>query len=482
MKAKHVWLRVLIFILVLTLVPGVLPACTGAVTETKAESAAGTEAEMSAAAAETGTTAAEAAAETAAPAKELVQGIPFTGLDEERAVRDYEAFWEILEESYPMLDMLRRKGADPEALKAAYRSLLPVGASGEEYRSFYDGLITELCGPEVIGHLSALYQGFNLLDSDFQYYAYALEKWPDDPWVEMMGTLFADPHVIGFYDLRVKPRESDEEPPRIKMEGNVEFGYHPQSDYAYLHIDSFLNEDPEDSETIRGFFEECEREKIGHIIVDVRGNLGGYNDYWMRNIVAPNIKEVLEIQNIGLYNETPQNAPFLHYYASSTYEEDLAEMKKEGELPDVMIRWNLRERELPELPELVEDDVKQLKKAFQETLRVAPTEETPLFSGKFWILVDEKSYSASEYLVSFAKRTGFATVVGRESGGDGSCVVTIYNQLPESGLVLRYNVLYGLNSDGSCSEDRATRPDYETAEGQDALDLTVALIAEMNAP
>lgn len=488
MKTYRVWRKIAFLIILFSLFSGVLTACGAGTQVMETVSAEETSAEkvtLEETAAETTvaeTTTAETSSEetTPLPAKELVEGVSFNGLDEEKAIRDYEAFWEIVEDSYPMLGLLKRKGTDPEAVKAKYRAMLPVGVLGDEYRSFYADVISELSGGDTVGHLTALYPGYNLLDSDYQYYAFAVEKWPNDPWIEMMGHLFDDPKVIGFYGLEVKPRESEDEPPRIKLENNVGFGYYPESDYAYLAVDSFLNEDPKDTEMIREFFIEAEKEGIGHVIIDVRGNLGGYNDYWMRNIVAPNASEVYEIQNIGLYNETPYNAHYLNYYAASTYEQDIAELKKEGDLPDIMIRWNRRERELPELPELAEGDVEDLELAFQETLRIAPTEEQPLFSGKFWVLVDERSYSASEYFVSFAKRTGFATSVGKESGGDGSCVVTIYNQLPESGLVIRYNVLYGLNYDGSCSEDQATSPDHVIEDWEDALDVTVGLIAEEN--
>lgn len=41
------------------------------------------------------------------------------------------------------------------------------------------------------------------------------------------------------------------------------------------------------------------------------------------------------------------------------------------------------------------------------------------FHGKIWVLVDEYCYSATDALVWFCKETGFATVVGTKTGGNG---------------------------------------------------------------
>ena len=245
-----------------------------------------------------------------------------------------------------------------------------------------------------------------------------------------------------------------------------------------MAIHSFLNDRNDDEAPLRDFFVSSEKLGIRNMIVDLRGNLGGYNDYWLNNIVAPNIRQPLQIENIGLYQENYRTRPFMAYYASTSFEEDMAAMLEAGPLPSLIFNWNRRERKLPPLPALVESDVSGLDKAFQETIRVDKTEEQPLFTGQFWLLCDRDSYSASEYFLSFAKRTGFARIVGEESGGDGSCVVTIYSLLPNSGLLLRYNVLYGLNPDGSCSEEHATAPDVPVTPGEDALSRCLELIKE----
>lgn len=396
-------------------------------------------------------------------------------LSPEQKQADYEAFWDILENSFPMYDYLLRKGVDAQALKEIYREAVPNLVDKEAWLAHFQSLVAELTQGEDVGHLSVLSQGNRLLNADYQSYCFYVQEYPEDPWIDMMATVFENPHVLGFYGLEEEKREPGVAP-IIEIPDNLYTELHPEADWAYLYINSFLSQNPDDPDILWDFFEEVEAADIGHIIIDLRDNQGGYNDYWLLNIVAPNIRDALHVKNFGLYKDSPWTQPYLDYYAGSTFEEDLAELKKAGPLPTMIFNWNRRSEPLPQMPKLIKEDVANLPLAFQETIYVSPSTEEPLFTGKFWLLSDVWSYSASEYFISFAKRTGFAQIVGQESGGDGSCVVTLYNALPESGLVIRYNALYGLNPDGSPNEDQATLPDYPIAEGQDALALALQLI------
>ncbi|MFQ7853800.1 MAG: S41 family peptidase [Flavonifractor plautii] len=75
------------------------------------------------------------------------------------------------------------------------------------------------------------------------------------------------------------------------------------------------------------------------------------------------------------------------------------------------------------------------------------------------MLVDESVYSASESFVLFCQQTGFATLVGRTTGGDGiGAMDPVYLQLPNSGILIQYTVPFGLNPDGSSNEEMGTTP------------------------
>ncbi|MDD7400962.1 MAG: S41 family peptidase [Clostridiales bacterium] len=399
-------------------------------------------------------------------------------LTPEEKLADYAAFWDIIYDAYPMLGYLRRQGVDPEALKDQYEQGVLGLSTRADWLAYFQRIITDLTmGGKDVGHLSAVGLSNYLLNADYQSYCYFLAEYPDDPWLDMMGEVFENPHVLGFYNLVEEEREPGVEP-HIDIPDNLYTEFHPEADWSYLYINSFLNQNMDDQDILADFFMETEGQGIGNVIIDLRDNEGGYNDYWLLNIVAPNIKKALQVENFGLYKESPWTQACLDYYASSTYEEDLVELKEAGPLPTLIFSWNRRPDPLPRMPKLVKEDIDDLEEAFQETIRIAPSTDQPLYTGKIWILSGPLSYSASEYFISFAKRTGFAKIVGEESGGDGSCVVTLYNALPESGLIIRYNALYGLNPDGSPNEDQATQPDFPIAEGQDALNLAVELISK----
>lgn len=400
-------------------------------------------------------------------------------LSEEEKMSDYESFWEIMEESFPMFEYLLRQGVDAQEIKERYALGVSAIDNQGAWQALYANIVAELLGDlNDVGHLSVVYPGFKLLNSDYQIYTYLRKNSPEDNWVDMMAEFFDNPHCLGYYNLSIEKRDNDEVEPYYEVPNNLYIEHHPEADWSYINVYSFLNRNPDDEKTIHEFFKYAEEEQIGNIIIDLRENEGGYNDYWMKYFVAPNISELLEVENFGLYKDSKWNKDFLDYYDSSSYEAQLSELEEYADAPSVIIAWERYQGKLPRMEKLNKDDSKSLDSIFRETLRVAPSYTEPLFSGKFWLLSGPRSYSASEYFLSFAKRTGFATIVGEESSGDGSCVITVYNALPESGLIIRYNTLYGLSPEGEPSEEVATKPDYPLAPGEDALYKALDLIAE----
>lgn len=120
--------------------------------------------------------------------------------------------------------------------------------------------------------------------------------------------------------------------------------------------------------------------------------------------------------------------------------------------------------------------------AYFDELVVAPlTKETltvPGFDGKIWLLVSENNYSSSEYAAMFSKASGFATLVGRTTSGDGIGTDPIYLILPNSGLVVQYSPMYGVTADGTGSEACGTNPDIVSPEGESALETCLRQIGQ----
>lgn len=75
--------------------------------------------------------------------------------------------------------------------------------------------------------------------------------------------------------------------------------------------------------------------------------------------------------------------------------------------------------------------------------------------------MSEKVFSSSEGFAQFCKTTKWATIVGERTGGDGIGSDPSIIRLPESGILLCYPSLIGLNHDGSLNSEERTIPDVK---------------------
>lgn len=81
------------------------------------------------------------------------------------------------------------------------------------------------------------------------------------------------------------------------------------------------------------------------------------------------------------------------------------------------------------------------------------------FKGRIFLLVDRSVYSSAEAFACFCKYSGFATLVGENTGGDGLGIDPVLFPLPHSGFVLRFSSVLALNPDGTANEEVSTKPD-----------------------
>lgn len=105
-----------------------------------------------------------------------------------------------------------------------------------------------------------------------------------------------------------------------------------------------------------------------------------------------------------------------------------------------------------------------------------PSENIVNYTGKVWVIVDKHVYSSSDSFAAFCKKTGFATLVGTQTGGNGLGTIPLVAPLPNSGLLIRYECSSGYNDDGSCNAIVGTTPDIEIEPNQDALGVCLDII------
>lgn len=203
---------------------------------------------------------------------------------------------------------------------------------------------------------------------------------------------------------------------------------------SYLHIKNFLNEDlnPFIGE-ILNFYHQIE--DYEYLIIDIRGNPGGNYASWINAIVKPLIKN----QKI-----------FELYLAYRTDEYSDAFRESMG------ITSQVSKGSFSYLPPEAYSDEFEIYD-YQHT--IAPTHEVN-FDGEIIVLIDNFVYSAAEAFALFCKQTGFATIYGTTSGGDGIMEFPTYYALPNSKLVICISSALGLDHTGHASEEVRTQPDF----------------------
>lgn len=89
---------------------------------------------------------------------------------------------------------------------------------------------------------------------------------------------------------------------------------------------------------------------------------------------------------------------------------------------------------------------------------VKPNKDSIRFKGKIYLLVDRGVYSSAEAMASFSKESGFATLIGERTGGDGIGFDPMQVLLPNTGYVMRYSYALGVTESGSINELEQTTP------------------------
>lgn len=209
---------------------------------------------------------------------------------------------------------------------------------------------------------------------------------------------------------------------------------------AYIRLKSMMTSDSfssdADGDVIYDFLKKVEN--YPYLIVDIRGNGGGSDGYWRANLVSYLLNKTTSYDTQLLFRNSAYIEPFIEDRYS------LFDAKTVDKLP--------AGKSYP--PEVL----KQFK-YFVSLPEVVIPYNPVKFEGKIYLLVDGGVYSAAETFASFAKSTGWATLVGTSTGGDGNIADPALMMLPNSGIVVRFSSSMGLNPDGTANEEFHTAPD-----------------------
>lgn len=369
-------------------------------------------------------------------------------LTKQQMLGDYDAMWRDIDENYSLMGVAERTTKkDFSKVRGEYREKLNGAKSDADFFNVLSGCIGEF---EGTGHMC-------LFNRDTYQEDLSLYKSVNFPQASYLYTVLNNPSSRAFYSI-----QNDEPRGGISMNLSGLFGGQKNlttkilepDRVAYMKIASLPSADrSSDTPEIQKFFKQIKN--YGSCIIDIRGNGGGDSRYWVQNIVSPNITKTAEYSNYELVRgETASQ------YLSSV-----------GFVLNPL--WKFKK-----MPNTNEKDLSQMDWFIDLKDSVSNASSAKAFEGSFYLLTDGGVYSSAEAFAIFCKQTGFATIIGEPTGGDGVGIDPLLFALPNSGAILRFSASLGLNPDGSSNEEFGTVPDYPCAQGKDALQTCLDLIHE----
>ena len=190
---------------------------------------------------------------------------------------------------------------------------------------------------------------------------------------------------------------------------------------------------------MQDFFQSHAEDEVSDIVFDITHNRGGSTLYWNENIVAPfggsyTWDTWLYVRDTALTRQ---------YLADEQAYQPMEQLPEDHPAPEFVSELGLTDF-----------------CHYTECLNSDATLPDNLLSAKRWVLVDDAVYSAAESFTYFCKKTGWATLVGTATDGDGLGVTPIMVDLPNTGILVRFSAQVGENPDGTCNTASGTKPDY----------------------
>ena len=368
----------------------------------------------------------------------------------EESETDYEAFWDFIYNEYPFTEVCERKGADLKKIKEeGYKEIKSSSPrySQNTYISFYAKLCEDITSRYFTGHL------YPASMSDYEYAMTVSDSYFKLYDVDLMNSFYrVKPHYY-YINSRIGYRGVVKADIKIIEEGKI----------AYVRIDSFWSggyakEYIQYKKDMKKFF--LDTEKYKHIIIDVSNNGGG------------NVKcydsDILSYNNIG------RNIRQKIYFLCS-----------KNKYTELNPSFKNNQIDIKEVPNIKNANTKKNTIALYEEDAASFQELAPGYAPpkdrRYWLLISGKTASAADRLAGLCKASGFATLVGSNTGGLGhnGRHSPIYIMLPKSGLLIKFDPLYGLNSEGYCVDEVGTAPDIYNLPGKDALETCLEEIRKL---
>jgi len=351
-------------------------------------------------------------------------------LTKEQKIEDFNSLYLVLKENYPYFEVNKRvNNIDWLNNKEEYKKRIEKTKSDQEFYNVISSIIKDLHN----NHTSI----FNEDDYKYWFSLYSSVEQELKPWMDVLKAQ----NVLKRYKYS-EMKNSTVGKSNLSNESN-RINEYLKTDIiipnklAYLKVSSFYGLNVNKDQNIIYKFLYKVRE-YPNLIIDIRGNGGGAEEYWRKNIVAPLISNNISIDNLCLLRGNLYCYKFWKAKNLKLY--NFIEINKE----------------------LLKKSPTEVNEKFQYyTIFKQEVESTNYvgFKGKIYLLVDKKVFSSADSFANFCKSTKWATLVGEKTEGDGIGTDPVFYNLPNSGYVIRFAATYGLNADGSSNEEKKTEPD-----------------------
>lgn len=382
---------------------------------------------------------------------------------------DYNYFFDFVKTEYPFRGVCKRAGVNFEFAYNKHKQKLTKIKTELEYYNFYWNVINDLTHHKNFGHFSPVG-----MESCLDGKAPPLTLSPE--LYETKIKKFYDTFILQNKQLHVSKNIAYQ---MLHSKFDVDaFKYmsvriYKKDNIAYLQLDDFGDRDlfeKYNPETIVELYKQefmnflIEAKKYNDVIIDLRNCSGG-------------IVQKAELLS-SLLGGTKRNTLTyrLLYSSQSTYLEQWYTRAEKQILQDTNNGYS---KEMPQLYQTNREDSTLFDTVLTVKSSVPPQKEIFNYSFRVWVLVSKTTASAADIFAVRMKTMRAGTIIGVPTNGDGFNYGAGFLLLPQSGLLIRSDLFYGLNPDGSCNSELGTVPDIYNLPGKDALQTCLEEIKKL---
>ncbi len=366
---------------------------------------------------------------------------------------DYKFYWEFAEENFATYYVMENDKELQESIYNKYKNLIVDCQSYNDFSTFILSPMIDEMFSKLNHHTSVLNNSF--YNSLYRSYNANLEN-PTN-----INSLNKSEYLLSILSqsksyYKLEENDKNAQNTNYYVNKNMQFK-EVDKDVAYIKLSTMLYNDELYNILIDYIIEAS---KYENIIIDIRGNSGGstmmvypFFDYLS--------SDDIRYEATSLLNYSSYNKPFI----------DMSFYGLQNEFVDISLHEEIDDKVLSSIDSFFT----------YESIYFFNENKYTGFDGDIYIIVDENVFSASESFTAISKRSGFATIVGKNATrGDGLGVggPNLF-MLPNSEIIVRYNCSFALNDDDSLNIEVGTTPDIIIPQNRDEIGFVVEYINDL---